>query len=72
MKIREKIINELDELSPIDYLSVYEFIWSIKLHHQRIKRENPREHYFSEVSAALHNIEGDLTKDITSDREERT
>lgn len=70
MKIREKIIDELNELSPTDYTSVYEYIWSIRSHHQAPLKK-PREHYFNEVRAALQNVEGDLSNDIRCGREER-
>ncbi|NLV26839.1 MAG: hypothetical protein GXY48_06705 [Methanomicrobiales archaeon] len=70
MKIREKIIDELDKLSPTEYLSVYEYIWSIKSHHKRPMKK-PREHYYNEVRGVLQFVEGDLSNDIICDREER-
>lgn len=70
MKIRKKIIDELDELSPTDFSSVYEYIWSIKSHPERPMKK-PREHYYNEVRTALQNIEGDLSNDIICSREER-
>lgn len=70
MKIREKIIDELDELSPTDFSSVYEYIWSIKSHQIKLLKK-PREHFYSDVRAALQSVEGDLSHDIRCDREER-
>lgn len=70
MKIREKIIDELDKLSPTEYLSVYEYIWSIKSHYERPMKK-PREHYYNEVREVLQFVEGDLSNDIICGREER-
>ena len=71
MKIREKIINELDELSPTDYSSIYQFIWSIKSNRQ-VVNEKKCEHWYEEVRIALQGIGGDLSHDISIDREDRT
>ncbi|GEM_PF-1315458 len=70
MKIREKIIDELNELSPTDYSSVYEYIWLMKSHPQKPLKK-PREHHYNEVRAALQYVKGDLANDIRCGREER-
>ena len=61
MKIREKIINELDGLSPTDYSVVYEYIWSIKLNPHNLSK-NSSLHSYYDVRSVFQSIEGDFRR----------
>lgn len=67
MKIREKIINELDKLSPTDYLSIYQYIGSIKSNRQEHEKKQ-RENWSDEVRTAPDDISDDPSQDINLGR----
>lgn len=69
MKIREKTIHELSDLSPVEYSSVFQYILTIKAN--RPGNKGNRIHWFDEVRESLQGIKGDLSEDIIEARKDR-
>ena len=74
MKAKEQIIQELNRLSHIEILKLYNLISALKGHIPPKEKSKPSIHFntaYLKARKALKNCKGSLAEDIISDREER-
>ena len=70
MKVRDLVYEEIKDMSPSEYLSVYQYIHTIKsIRPKAVKKE--RGHAYEDVCSALSSLTGNLTDDIVQEREDR-
>lgn len=69
MKVKDLVYEEIKDMSPSEFLSVYQYIHAIKAIRQKSNKK--REHAFEDVCSALSCLSGNLTDDIIQAREDR-
>jgi len=70
MKVKDMVYEEIKDMSPSEYLSVYQYIYAIKAIRTKHTKKK-REHAFEEVCSALSSLSGNLADDIIQARDDR-
>ena len=70
MKIKEIVYEEINDLSPSEFASIYQYIHAIKSNRPKQKKVTHK-HWYHEVSEVLEDIAGNLEQDISEGREDR-
>lgn len=70
MKVKDLVYEEIKDMTPSEYLSVYQYIHTIKAIRPKVCKKE-REHAFEDVCSALSGLTGNLTDDIVQAREDR-